>query len=257
MAGFKVLDTPGHSKGHVSYWRESDRVLILGDVLNNMDVFTGIPGLREPKKMLTPDPARTARRSGSLGELEPLARAVRSRRPAARHREVHGLLRERRSLMARMEVSASGPVAAPAAHVWELLCDTSRYAEWVAATDEVTRTDGPAREGSTYDEVNPILGPWKGSSHWTVTSFDAPNRQAHRGRGIAPTVKWLEVEMAVTPAGRGCVGGHPDPHRRVRAGAARGPDACRPEGTGRAGQPQERGEPGEGRGQGDSDHRYS
>ena len=71
VAGFRVLDTPGHSKGHVSYWRESDRVLILGDVLNNMDVFTGIPGLREPKKMLTPDPDLNRSSIKKLGELEP------------------------------------------------------------------------------------------------------------------------------------------------------------------------------------------
>ena len=103
--------------------------------------------------------------------------------------------------MARLEVTASGPVAAPAPEVWELLSDTARYAEWVAGTDEVTRTDGPAREGSTYDEINPIAGPWKGRSHWTVTTFDAPHRQVHRGEGITPTVKWMEVEMAVTPVG--------------------------------------------------------
>jgi len=103
--------------------------------------------------------------------------------------------------MARMRVTASGPVAAPAHAVWEFLCDTARYADWVAATDEVTRTDGPAREGSTYDEINPIAGPWKGRSHWTVSVFDAPHRQVHRGEGIAPTVKWLEVEMTVTPVG--------------------------------------------------------
>ena len=103
--------------------------------------------------------------------------------------------------MGRLEVTASGPVAAPAPQVWDLLCDTSRYAEWVAGTDEVTRTDGPAREGSTYDEINPIAGPWRGRSHWTVTTFDAPHRQVHRGLGIAPTLKWIEVEMTVTPAG--------------------------------------------------------
>ena len=103
--------------------------------------------------------------------------------------------------MGRIQVSASGPVVAPASEVWELLCDTSRYAEWVAGTDEVTRTDGPAREGSTYDEINPIAGPWKGRSRWTVTTFDAPHRQVHRGEGIAPTVKWMEIEMAVTPVG--------------------------------------------------------
>ena len=36
VAGFTVLDTPGHSAGHVSFWRESDRVLIAGDVVNTM-----------------------------------------------------------------------------------------------------------------------------------------------------------------------------------------------------------------------------
>lgn len=55
VAGFAVLDTPGHSAGHISLWRESDRVLILGDVLNNMNVHTGIPGLHEPPAMFTPD----------------------------------------------------------------------------------------------------------------------------------------------------------------------------------------------------------
>ena len=65
VAGFKVLNAPGHSPGHVAYWRESDRVLILGDVLNNVNVTTGIPGLNDPKPYLTADPSRTAaRRSG-------------------------------------------------------------------------------------------------------------------------------------------------------------------------------------------------
>ena len=34
VAGFTVLETPGHAPGHVAFWREADRVLILGDVLN-------------------------------------------------------------------------------------------------------------------------------------------------------------------------------------------------------------------------------
>jgi hydroxyacylglutathione hydrolase len=71
VAGFQVLDTPGHSAGHVSYWRESDRVLILGDVMTNIDVLTGIPGLHEPKRYLTPDPALNRRSIRRLGELEP------------------------------------------------------------------------------------------------------------------------------------------------------------------------------------------
>ncbi|MDQ3644193.1 MAG: MBL fold metallo-hydrolase [Actinomycetota bacterium] len=71
VAGFQVLDTPGHSAGHVSLWREADRVLILGDVLNNMDVATGIPGLREPKPYFTPDPVENRRSARRLAGLEP------------------------------------------------------------------------------------------------------------------------------------------------------------------------------------------
>jgi len=71
VAGFTVLDTPGHSAGHVSYWRESDRVLICGDVLTNMDTTTGWPGLHEPKGYYTPDPATNRRSAKRLGELEP------------------------------------------------------------------------------------------------------------------------------------------------------------------------------------------
>jgi len=29
VAGFTLLETPGHSPGHVAFWRESDRVLVL------------------------------------------------------------------------------------------------------------------------------------------------------------------------------------------------------------------------------------
>ena len=71
VGSFTVLDVPGHSAGHCAYWRESDRVLILGDVLNNMNISTGIPGLHEPKAYLTPDPARNRESIRKLGRLEP------------------------------------------------------------------------------------------------------------------------------------------------------------------------------------------
>jgi glyoxylase-like metal-dependent hydrolase (beta-lactamase superfamily II) len=71
VAGFTVLEVPGHSPGHVAYWRESDRVLILGDVLNNMNVMTGVPGLHEPPAMFTPDPARNRESARRLAALEP------------------------------------------------------------------------------------------------------------------------------------------------------------------------------------------
>jgi hydroxyacylglutathione hydrolase len=71
VAGFTVLETPGHSRGHLAYWRESDRVLILGDVLNNMSLLTGVPGLREPPAAFTPDPARNRASARRLAQLRP------------------------------------------------------------------------------------------------------------------------------------------------------------------------------------------
>ncbi|HWH43103.1 MAG TPA: MBL fold metallo-hydrolase [Thermoleophilaceae bacterium] len=71
VAGFQVLHVPGHTPGHLAYWRESDRTLILGDVLNSMDPFTSIRGLREPKRIFTPDPAENRRSARRLAELEP------------------------------------------------------------------------------------------------------------------------------------------------------------------------------------------
>jgi len=71
VGSFKVLDVPGHSAGHVAFWREEDRVLVLGDVLNSADVYTGIPGLHEPRSYFTPDPAENRRSARKLAALEP------------------------------------------------------------------------------------------------------------------------------------------------------------------------------------------
>jgi hydroxyacylglutathione hydrolase len=71
VAGFTVLDTPGHTPGHISLWRESDRVLILGDVLTNMNLLTAIPGLHEPLPMFTPDVASNRASIRKLADLRP------------------------------------------------------------------------------------------------------------------------------------------------------------------------------------------
>ena len=71
VAGFKVLDVPGHSAGHVAYWRESDRTLICGDVLFNICLPSLRPGLREPYESLTPDPVRNRGSARKLAELTP------------------------------------------------------------------------------------------------------------------------------------------------------------------------------------------
>jgi hydroxyacylglutathione hydrolase len=50
-----ALETPGHSPGHLSYWREDDRTLIAGDVLFGRHPITGRPGLYEPPERFTLD----------------------------------------------------------------------------------------------------------------------------------------------------------------------------------------------------------
>ena len=66
-----MLDTPGHSAGHISLWRESDRTLICGDVFTNMDTVTGMRGLHEPRDFFTPDPARNRDSMRRLAALRP------------------------------------------------------------------------------------------------------------------------------------------------------------------------------------------
>jgi glyoxylase-like metal-dependent hydrolase (beta-lactamase superfamily II) len=65
IAGFVVLDTPGHSPGHISLWRESDRTLVCGDV------FFNLPSLRPPPGLLTADPERNRESMRRLAELRP------------------------------------------------------------------------------------------------------------------------------------------------------------------------------------------
>jgi glyoxylase-like metal-dependent hydrolase (beta-lactamase superfamily II) len=71
VAGFRVVHTPGHSRGHVVYFRESDRVAICGDVIRNMSYATGLPGIKEPPPIFTYDMAENRRSIGKLAELEP------------------------------------------------------------------------------------------------------------------------------------------------------------------------------------------
>ena len=70
-AGFTVLDTPGHSPGHVSFWRESDRALICGDVFFNMHLITTAPGLREPPGPFTVDIPQNRRSERRVASLAP------------------------------------------------------------------------------------------------------------------------------------------------------------------------------------------
>jgi len=69
--GFVILDTPGHSPGHIVLWREADRTLICGDAFLNLNFYTTIAGLNEGPRAFTWDPARSRKSARRLAELEP------------------------------------------------------------------------------------------------------------------------------------------------------------------------------------------
>ena len=71
VAGFRVVHAPGHSRGEVIYFRDSDRVAICGDVIRNMSYATGLPGIKEPPETFTYDPTENRRSIRKLAELGP------------------------------------------------------------------------------------------------------------------------------------------------------------------------------------------
>jgi glyoxylase-like metal-dependent hydrolase (beta-lactamase superfamily II) len=71
VAGFRILEVPGHSAGHVAFWRESDRALVLGDVVFNVSKLY-LPGtLSPPADHFTPDPPRNRESARRVAALEP------------------------------------------------------------------------------------------------------------------------------------------------------------------------------------------
>jgi hydroxyacylglutathione hydrolase len=71
VAGFRVVHAPGHARGEVIFFRDSDRVAICGDVIRNMSYATGLPGIREPPPIFTYDMAENRRSIRKLAELNP------------------------------------------------------------------------------------------------------------------------------------------------------------------------------------------
>jgi glyoxylase-like metal-dependent hydrolase (beta-lactamase superfamily II) len=71
FGGFQVIKTPGHTPGHLAFWRESDRLLVLGDVLFHRDPATLKRGLREPFASATIDVARNREAARKLAALDP------------------------------------------------------------------------------------------------------------------------------------------------------------------------------------------
>lgn len=55
VGGFRVYHAPGHTKGHVIYFRASDRVAIAGDLATSMNFFPWRNELHEPPRMFCED----------------------------------------------------------------------------------------------------------------------------------------------------------------------------------------------------------
>ena len=100
----------------------------------------------------------------------------------------------------KKSVTVSRVIPAPADQIWRVLDDTSRYADWVPQTLEVTRNDGEAVVGATYDERNQIVGPIKGSSRWRVVERDPGRSSLHEGEGL-PLVANVSIEFRTEAAG--------------------------------------------------------
>jgi glyoxylase-like metal-dependent hydrolase (beta-lactamase superfamily II) len=71
VAGFRVVHAPGHSRGEVIFFRESDRVAICGDVIRNLSYATLRPKLQEPPEQFNWDTAENRRSIRKLAALEP------------------------------------------------------------------------------------------------------------------------------------------------------------------------------------------
>ncbi|HYD19851.1 MAG TPA: MBL fold metallo-hydrolase, partial [Flavipsychrobacter sp.] len=69
--GFTVIETPGHASGHISFFREKDGVLIVGDVLTNMNLLTTRVGLKEPPNIFTASAEKNQESIKKLFELRP------------------------------------------------------------------------------------------------------------------------------------------------------------------------------------------
>jgi glyoxylase-like metal-dependent hydrolase (beta-lactamase superfamily II) len=71
VAGFRVVHAPGHARGEVIFFRDSDRVAICGDVVRNLNYLTLRPSILEPPEEMSYDPAENRRSIRKLAALEP------------------------------------------------------------------------------------------------------------------------------------------------------------------------------------------
>lgn len=71
IGNFQIIETPGHSDGHISLFREKDGVLILGDVATNMNLLTTVQGLHLPPSLFTTNRMENIHSLQKVADLNP------------------------------------------------------------------------------------------------------------------------------------------------------------------------------------------
>lgn len=77
FADWRWLHTPGHTRGHISLWREKDRVIVAGDAFvttgqeSAYEVAMQTPEMHGPPRYFTPDWAAARRSVEALAALQP------------------------------------------------------------------------------------------------------------------------------------------------------------------------------------------
>lgn len=66
-----VIHTPGHTEGHLSFWRERDGVLLSGDALLNVLPWTRRAGLTLPQRLFTQNMEQALQSARGLARLRP------------------------------------------------------------------------------------------------------------------------------------------------------------------------------------------
>lgn len=73
VPGWRVLHTPGHTPGHVSLFRESDRVLIAGDAVSTVDQASAWALIQQPADFAPPPQYATTDWEAAEGSILALA----------------------------------------------------------------------------------------------------------------------------------------------------------------------------------------
>jgi hydroxyacylglutathione hydrolase len=105
IGGFRVVHAPGHTPGHLIFFRERDRAAIVGDVLFGLNPLTLRSGLREPPPIFTVDPDENRRSIAKLIALAPSILLF-GHGPARQGASVN---RELAAILERCEKSAPAP----------------------------------------------------------------------------------------------------------------------------------------------------